>query len=433
MSKEDVQGKVLCANCGYFHKSALSVKKSLALRSCRFFGHSTHSDSICSAYDKTDAELPHCEECGKTVWPFASWELSSRFCPECWQIGVRKKEEENLQWENKYQIIAEEIAASENGGIPARSVVWCTWGITAYVQKTGEGHAATIVGGLLLGGAGAGIGGMIDSARADTITTYTGSVGLLIATDTDLVLAILADSINFYTSTHLRLGLIKDYSHNNYILSSRKCIRFPLSEIHPICTDNRILFSHGQRPFQFNIPDIPEIPHQVSAPKLLLTIREAGALPPVMEYLSTMLSGSPDFCDKSWHPITQNEVYWCNLRDRVRQEQLDSDRVYRFLREFALVISQPQADAKYIEFLWILFLTMSSNQQKELVRHWLDNGLNPKSASLSARSIYEAFLEKVRSEMGRAGWLTGRKFKKIEAILTEVSSYGIDSQSFLAV
>lgn len=438
--ESEVGDDVKCGSCGYFSKPGYtrqSRSKGLSLRSCKFFGQIAHAEDRCLAYEKAEADLPRCENCGNSVFPGISFEVSSRFCIACREFGIQKlaeEEQEKQRKENEYLSIGLKIAALEGGGALPRCVAWCTWDMVAQFpegSQTNSGlNAGTIIGGMMGGisgamvgsvlGAAAGLGGSGGGGKGEP-SYYSGKFGLLHVTDRELILIHLGRG-KFVNYPMFPLSLVKEVSDSNQMVANRVCLRFPLTEIRPVAAQGDLVFSHKQQSHKIKVADLPEVAHQVPAETLLRSLREAGALPPVREYLLAMLLGAHAFGIEMWQRASTNDAYWSDLLAGARSEQLEEDRIFEFLRVRALSLVQHQPDERHYELLWVFAMRLSFEKQTELIRYWAGSARSPINDAADARLVLSAFLEKARRESRQSGWLSARKYNKLEALLSEVLS-----------
>ena len=172
--ESEVSDDVKCGSCGYFSKPgyARSTRlKGLALRSCKFFGQIAHAEDRCLAYEKAEADLPRCENCGRSVFPGISFEVSSRFCTACRELGsqiLAEEEQEKQRKMKEYLSTGFRIAALESDGVPTRCVAWCSWDLVPHFPEGSQGNTGSttgaIVGGMVGGIAGAMIGSALGAA-----------------------------------------------------------------------------------------------------------------------------------------------------------------------------------------------------------------------------------------------------------------------------
>jgi hypothetical protein len=239
------------------------------------------------------------------------------------------------------------------------------------------------------------------------VVSYSAVIGLLAATDTEL-LCLGMGRHNLGSQPRLTLGTIQSRSKDKEALAAMTVHRFPLPGIRPKCTGASIEFSFDGTARRFVLAEAPEIPHQPSAAAMLAALREAGAPLPVGEFLAAMLSGPPAFNATFWRPVISNDSYWKDLSSAASPESLNGPAVLSFLSTHASSIAELQEDARYVDLLWRLFAGISSKEQQRLARIWLNQ----------PPRFVAAFIGKARQESQQGGWLSGRKFKRLEALLT---------------
>jgi hypothetical protein len=427
---------VRCGSCGYLKKpgyTGLSRTKGLALKSCKFFGHIAHAEDRCLAYEKAEADLPHCENCGNSVFPPSSYETDSRFCVACREFGFRKlaeEKEEKQRKDNEYLLIGLKIAALDCGSTSPHRVAWCTWDIVAHFpegSQTNSGlNAGAIVGGMLGGVAGAMIGGALgaaagggSSAGSGEPSYHLGKFGLLQVTDRELIVTHLGRG-KFINYPMFPLSIVKEVSDSDQMVAKRVCLRFPLAEIRPAIAEGDLVFSHKQQSHKFKVPELPEIAHQVRAEMLLRALREAGAFPPVKEYLFAVLFGPPSFSVEVWQRVSADESYWRDIQAGARTEKIEEERIFAFLKTQALDAMQNQLDPKYVDLLWLFTLRLPFDRQKELLAHWAASPQHSPGNAAGAKHVLAAFHENARRESEQSGLLTRRKWKQLEAHLSEL-------------
>ena len=390
----------VCGRCANFRRSGIVAG------TCRYYNRAVYDNTACLASGKTEADLPHCQSCGKSIHPYPTAKSGSKYCAECWEVELQHRQDERLQWENRYLTLGLDLAAAANNGKPARSVAWCTWG---WVRRQDKDDTGVVIGRALGGFAGAILAEALGASSGTGVVSHDATIGLLAVTDTELV-GLDLGRCNFGSMPRVKVTHIQSRSHDEKALAAMKAVRFPLVAIRPKSADMSIEFDFEGKTRQFILADVPEIPHQPAAAVMLRALRAAGAPPPAGEFLQILLSGPPAFNAAFWQPAASNDSYWKDLNSAMSSAKLKTENVFTFLSAHAASIPELQADGRYVDLLWLLFEGLPAEQQEKLSRIWI----NPRP------SFFDAFIEKARrmAQQPSTGWFAARKYKRLESILT---------------
>jgi hypothetical protein len=277
----------------------------------------------------------------------------------------------------------------------------------------GSGGVGALVGGVVGGIVGELVGAALDSRSNTVAVSYDAMIGLLAVTETE-AMCLSMGRYGLGSEPRLNLETIQARSKDEAAPAAMTVSRFPLSGIQPKCTANSVEFGFEGTTRRFTLAEVPEIPHQPSAAAMLAALRDAGAPLPVGELLAVVLSGPPAFNVALWRPVASSDAYWNDLKSAAVPGSLDGQALLSFLSTHASAIPELQDDARFTDLLWILFEGISSQEQQRLAGAWL--GQPPR--------FVNAFIEKARQEAQRGGWLSGRKYKRLETLLTGGLSTG---------
>lgn len=402
MSEAAIPLRVTCGRCLYFKRTGTVVSRG----TCRYFRRATHAGMDCVASGMAEADLPHCQTCGKTIFPAPTARSGSKFCAECWEAELQRREDKRLRW-------GLDLAAAADGGRPARCVAWCSWGMVKHQPQADQGQTGVMIGRALGGVVGAVIAATIldsDAGGGGGVPTFEGNIGLASVTDSELLLLDLG-RYDYGIAPQLSFGLILDRSQREPDLAGVKVLRFPLSAIRPTSDGESIKFDFGGSARQVFVATVPEIPQQPRAGGVVNAARDAGALPPVSEFVNAVLLGQPPLTAASWLYAASNNLYWNDLSSWLASASLKEEVVFTFFSERAASVPELQADSRYVDVLWLLFGKLPSELQQQLARHWLE--VQP--------GFLNGFLERLRARCQQQSighMLATRNFKRVESILT---------------